>query len=300
MLHGFSAAARKNTTIIIVRQRLFSACLALAFVLPAVAANTQAIEKANQDLSRLRELAQIGAVSKARLLLGEEALAEAQDEDTLSRLLYGSVGVEQLDESQATQLIAAAQRRVDRVIKTYNSQKDLVQQGVIPRSHVDEIERQLAERRLALQLAENRARIFEDLLNMAQAEDMLEMFQSEDGTPKPVVESFTGSGVFKDAHLHYVEAAFEKQFGKSLPISARGQSTLHTSFGFDHSGRVDVGLNPDDSEGEWLRAQLQTLRIPYIILRAMIPGKSTAPHIHIGLPSSRLKSPDISGGGGLH
>ncbi len=284
----------------IVRQRLFSACFAVALAIPALGATSQAIEKATQDLARLRELAQIGAISKARLLQAEDALNEAQDEDTLGRLLYGSVGVEQLEPSQAAELTAAAQRRVDRVIKTYNSQRDLLQQGVIPKGHVEEIERELAARRLALQLAENRARIFEDLLNMAQAEEMLQIPEAEDGAPKPTVESFTGSGVFKDAHLRYVEAAFEKQFHKPMPVSARGQSALHTSFGFDHSGRVDVGLNPDDSEGQWLLSQLKTLRVPYIVLRAMIPGKSTAPHIHIGLPSLRLKSPDISSGGGLH
>ena len=272
----------------------------LVLAVPGFAANIQAIEKATQDLSRLRELAQIGAISKARLAQAEDALSDAHDEDTLSRLLYGSVGVEQLNQSQASELIAAAQRRVDRVIKTYNGQKDLVQQGVIPKGHVAEIEHQLADRRLGLQLAENRARIFEDLLNMAQAEEMIEMPNAEDDSPKPAVENFTGSGVFKDAHLHFVEAAFEKHFHKQLPISARGQSALHTSFGFDHSGRVDVGLNPDDAEGQWLRSQLQTLRIPYIVLRAMIPGKSTAPHIHIGLPSSRIKIADISSGGGLH
>jgi len=75
---------------------------------------------------------------------------------------------------------------------------------------------------------------------------------------------------------------------------------LHTSLGFDHTGRVDVGVNPDDEEGQWLRGQLQTLRVPYTVLRAMIPGKSTAPHIHIGLQSTRLKSADTPSGSGLN
>lgn len=300
MLHGIPASSRKNTTLIIVRQSLFSACLVWALALPAAGASFQAVERATQDLARLRELAQIGAVSKTRLAQAEDALSEAQDEDTLSRLLYGGLGVEQLDPSQAEELTAAAQRRVDRVVKTYNNQKELLQQGIIPKVRVDEVERELAARRLALQLAENRARLFEDLLNMAQAEEMMQMPQPEDGAPKPMVESFTGGGVFTEAHLRYVEAGFEKQFHKPMPISAHGQSALHTSFGFDHSGRVDVGVNPDDQEGQWLMSQLQTLRLPYIALRATIPGKSTAPHIHIGLPSTRLKSPDFSSGGGLH
>ncbi|WP_238325836.1 Atg14 domain-containing protein [Bryobacter aggregatus] len=285
------------------RQSLFSRLLVLCLALPALA-STPAIEKAKQDLARLRELATIGAVSRARLLQAEDALGDAQDEDTLHRLLYGSVGVEQLSEGQTQELLAAAQRRVERVAKTYGNLTDLVQQGVIPKSHIEDLELQLKDRRLALQLAENRAHIFQDLLNMAKAEELLQSVEPQEESAKPLVESFTGSGVFKDAHLKYVESAFQKQFHRPLPITAQGQSNLHTSFGFDHSGRVDVGVNPDDAEGKWLRSQLQTLRIPYIALRAMIPGQSTGPHIHIGLPSLRLKVPDLSSGngagGGLH
>jgi hypothetical protein len=260
-----------------------------------------AVQKARQDLERLKELAAIGAISKARLAQAEEKLGDAQDEDTLRRLLYGKVGVEELSEAQAREVVAAAQRRVDRVAKQYQGQVGLVEQGVVSRSHIDEFERQLADRRLGLQLAEGRAKIFEDLLNMARAEEIfVTELHDEELTPKPIVESFTGSGVFKDAHLKYIEAGFEKQFKRPLPVSARGQTALHTALGFDHSGRVDVGVNPDDEEGQWLRSQLQTLRVPYIVLRAMIPGKSTAPHIHIGLPSTRLKSADTQSGGGLN
>lgn len=248
----------------------------------------------------MKELAAIGAVSRARLVQAEDKLADAQDEDTLARLLYGRVGVEELTETQAKEVIAAAQRRVDRIAKQYESQRGLVEQGVVPKGHVEEIEKQLADRRLGLQLAEGRAKIFEDLLNMAKAEELFFAAPETELEPKPMVETFTGSGVFKEAHLKYVEAAFEKQFGKPLPVSARGQSALHTMLGFDHSGRVDVGVNPDDNEGQWLRNQLQALRVPYIVLRAMIPGKSTAPHIHIGLPSLRLKQADTASGGGLN
>ncbi len=265
-----------------------------------MAADTFAIEKARQELGRVRDLAAIGAVSKARLTQAEEKLADARDEDTLARLLYGRVGVEDLTEAQTRELVDAAQRRVDRVARQYQGQTDLVAQGVIPKGQVEELERQLADRRLALQLAEGRARIFDDLLNMAKVEEQMFAEPELSTDSKPLVETYTGSGVFKDAHLKYVEAAFEKQFGKALPVSARGQSSLHTMLGFDHSGRVDVGVNPDEPEGQWLRRQLETLRVPYIALRAMIPGKSTAPHIHIGLPSLRLKPADPASGGGLN
>ena len=258
------------------------------------------IQKATEELQRLKELAQIGAISRMRLLQAEENLADAHDEDSLRRLLYGNIGVEHLTEMQASELVASAQRRVDRIARRYAGQVNLVDQGVLPRSQMEDFERQLSDRRLTLQLAEGRARIFEDLLNMAKAEEIFEAGHADDDTPKPMIESFAGSGVFKEAHLKYVEAAYEKQFKKPFPVSAHGQSALHTLLGFDHSGRVDVGVNPDDEEGHWLRGQLQILRVPYIALRAMIPGKSTAPHVHIGLPSNRLKNADTASGGGLN
>jgi hypothetical protein len=282
-----------------VRQRIFAFSLCLAACIGSLRADDAvAITRAKAELDRLRELAKIGAISQARLNQAEDALADAQDDAILARLLYGNVGVENLTESQSGQLVAAAQRRVDRVAHRFVSQRLLVEQGVLPKSHLDEYERQLADRRLALQLAESRAKIFEDLLNMAKAE---EVFESDpDLGPRPIVESYTGSGVFKDNHLAYIAAAFEKEFHRPLPISARGQTNLHTTLGFDHSGRVDVGLNPDEPEGAWLRKTLESLRVPYIALRASIPGKSTAPHIHIGLPSLRLKNPDTASGSGLH
>ncbi len=283
------------------RQSFFLAAVFLLGSLSYGADESFATQKARQEIERLRELAGIGAVSRARLQQAEDRLADAQDEDTLRRLLYGSVRVEDLSEDQARLLVEAASRRVDRVARQYRGQTELVEQGVIPKGQVDELERQLADRRLALQLAEGRAKVFEDLIGMARIEEEFATSEDEaDIEPPPLVEKFTGSGVFKEAHLHFVAAAFEKQFGKPLPVSARGQSSLHTMLGFDHSGRVDVGVNPDDDEGQWLRQQLQTLQVPYIALRAMIPGKSTAPHVHIGLPSLRLRSADAVGSGGLN
>lgn len=263
------------------------------------AADSPSIVRAKEDLARLKELAAMGAVPRVRVQQAEDALHDAEDDETLRELLFGSVGVQELTETTAKSLLAAAQRRVDRVASRYKDQTELVAQGVLPKSHMAAYEKLLAERRLVLQLAESRARVFEELLDMARAEEVLAI-EPTPGEPKPVVETFAGSGVFKEAHLAYVESAFEKRFRKPLPISAKGQTSLHTSLGFDHSGRVDVGLNPDEEEGVWLRQMLETLRVPYIALRSSIPGKSTAPHIHIGLPSNRIKTSDVASGSGLN
>ena len=89
-----------------------------------------------------------------------------------------------------------------------------------------------------------------------------------------------------------IVAAYEKQFSKPLPVSAKGETEVHRSMGFDHRGRVDVALNPDQLEGVWLRRYLEHAKIPYFAFRRWLPGKATAAHIHIGPPSLPLRSAD--------
>ena len=86
-----------------------------------------------------------------------------------------------------------------------------------------------------------------------------------------------------------VDAAFERRFGKTLPVSAMGETAVHRTLGFDHRGRVDVAIFPDTAEGNWLRDYLSKNRIPYFAFRQAVPGKATGAHIHIGPMSTRLK-----------
>ena len=89
--------------------------------------------------------------------------------------------------------------------------------------------------------------------------------------------------------LTAISAQFEKRFHHALPVSALGQTLLHQSMGLDHRNRVDVALNPDQPEGLWLRALLERLHVPYLAFRSAVAGAATAPHIHIGTGSTRLK-----------
>ncbi len=267
---------------------------------PGILAQAQpnSLDRARAELARIEQLASMGAVSQLRLEQARDVVADAEDDEILRRWLYGNVGVEHLSEAQAKQMVAAAERRVQRAGKRYEEQAKLVAQGVLPKAQADEVEKEIAARRLTLQLAENRARIFEELLAMAKVEE--EVFGPEEPGASEAVTHFAGSGVFRETHLSYLEAMYERQFHKPLPISAKGQTALHTALGFDHTGRVDVALNPDDAEGIWLREMLEKLRVPYIALRSAIAGKSTGPHIHIGLPSPRLRATDLASGSGQH
>jgi hypothetical protein len=68
-----------------------------------------------------------------------------------------------------------------------------------------------------------------------------------------------------------------------------GETAVHRSLGFDHRGRVDVAINPDQPEGHWLLEYLVDKHIPYFAFRHAVTGKATGAHIHIGPMSTRFK-----------
>ena len=108
-------------------------------------------------------------------------------------------------------------------------------------------------RRKALDLANFRAKLVEDLSEQAQAEGDID----ETGPVMRLgrtIERYDGAGMFRETDFIRVSNAFIRQFGKALPVSAKGDTALHRSLGFDHRGRVDIALNPDQREGAWLRA----------------------------------------------
>ena len=84
-----------------------------------------------------------------------------------------------------------------------------------------------------------------------------------------------------------VKDFFFARFNKPLPLSAFGQSDLHTRWGLDHRNGMDVGVHPDSDEGRALIDFLRAESIPFLVFRGPIPGVATGPHIHIGNRSSR-------------
>ena len=84
-----------------------------------------------------------------------------------------------------------------------------------------------------------------------------------------------------------VENFFAGRFGRRLPVTAYGQSELHSRWGYDHRNSLDVGVHPDSPEGRALIQFLRAEGIPFLTFRAPIPGVASGPHIHIGRPSPR-------------
>src|SRR5436305_8385735 len=84
------------------------------------------VARAKAGIERLRSLVESGVAPRAQLEKAEAAVADAQDAALLRRTLYGS----ELNEDQAGDMVAAAQRRFDRRQAALDEGRKLVDNGV--------------------------------------------------------------------------------------------------------------------------------------------------------------------------
>jgi hypothetical protein len=240
--------------------------------------------RAKADIERLRSLVDAGAAPRMQLEKAESQLADAQDAAYLRKTLYG----QDLTAEQADAMIAAASRRFERRKQAYDEAKKLVDLGVAAATTLETPLAEMDMSRKEADLADSRAKLTRELAEMARVEESLEASHASEA--RQIAERFDGDGVFTTATFLRVETAFEKQFGKSLPVSAMGETAVHRALGFDHRGRVDIALQPDTSEGTWLREYLAGHKIPYFAFRQAVPGKATGAHIHLGPMSTRIRN----------
>src|SRR5215472_10373589 len=245
-------------------------------------------------IEALRGQVEAGVVPRAKLEEAEESLADARDADLLSHTLYGH----DLTEEQSADMEAASLRRLNRRKAAVEKLEGLLESGAVPKNSLDRPNEELKWAREEYELMVSRSQLVHDLAEQARAEQQAMEAQenaslSNPGAgPSPVMEHFEGSGVFRPRDFERIELAFEHKFDKPLPISAKGETALHRSLGFDHRDRVDVALYPDAPEGVWLRQYLEANNISYYAFRNFVPGKATAAHIHIGPPSGRIAKSD--------
>jgi len=247
--------------------------------------------RARLNIERLRALVEAGAVPRVQLEQAEDALGDAQDLAVLRRTMYG----QDLTAEQAGDMVAAAQRRLDRRQKQLDRARGLVDSGIVAKNDLDPLVEQVDFARKEYDLAVSRANLNHELLEMARAEQSrlarpgYGTDQSPGGSARTAVR-YDGAGVFTPVQFQQVSAAFAHRFAKPLPVSAMGETAVHRALGFDHRGRVDVALNPDQPEGVWLRQYLEARGIPYFAFWQAAPGKATGAHIHIGPESTRLSA----------
>ena len=251
----------------------------------AQADDSPEIARAKAGIEKLRVLVDAGAAPRAQLEKAEAALADAEDAAYLRNTVYGS----DLTEAQTDDMLAAAVRRVDRRKNAVTDMRKLIEEGVASQLALTPVLEDFDAARKEFDLAESRARFVRQMADGARAEEAEADRNQSSEEGLVLADRYDGDGAFSLVAFSKVDMEFAKQFGKSLPVSAMGETAVHRSLGFDHRGRVDVAIHPDQPEGHWLLGYLVQNHIPYFAFRHAVPGKATGAHIHIGPMSTRIK-----------
>jgi hypothetical protein len=228
----------------------------------------------------------------AREPRGEDRVAGAREEAGADYLKAGEDYRESLRE-----LLALREKSVARESAKAERFRGLYARGLVSKRELETAEAALAEARI--EVKETRLQLERADHFLAEALFEAEVAGGAGGAPRDRVSrgvvtetsraSFSGPGGWALSDAGRVENFFAARFGRRLPVTAYGQSELHTRWGFDHRHSLDVGLHPDSPEGRALVAYLRGVGIPFIAFRSAVPGSATGPHIHIGKPSQRLR-----------
>jgi hypothetical protein len=253
----------------------------------AQSADDALVVAAQAELARVQSLVDTGILPRASLEKAREAVADARDAAILRRTAFAS----ELRVDQADEMVAAANRRLERLQKARDEAAPLVADGAAPKASLQALDDDLDRERRELNMAESRAAMIHELSAMVTAEEnFINKLAHSPAEAAELASAYSVDGTFVYAAYAKVEMAFRERFGKPMPVSAMGETAVHRAMGFDHRGRVDVALNPDQPEGVWLVEYLKRNRIPYIAFRGPVKGKATGAHIHIGPMSTRLPS----------
>lgn len=261
-----------------------------AFAAETTSLPTPELTHAQQELTRIQTLVESGGLPKARLDEARAAVTEAEDQAAVRQLLYGTQKLEDLTEEASKKMVETARRLVNVQQARVTKQRKLVEAGVSAPTSLTPFIEEMDARKRTLDLAESRVRLWNQLLEMARAEQARQAEVEAENAR--LTEGDPAYGILTPGGLKRLETEYERTFRHPLPISAKGDTVFHRSIGFDHRGRVDVALSPDTAEGRWLQIWLEAAKVPYLAFRSAVPGQATAPHVHIGPPSLRLKTTD--------
>jgi hypothetical protein len=248
--------------------------------------------RARETLAQVMRLVGTGALPPIRLRKAQEDVEDALDGSILKKSLYSN----DLLPEQADQMIFVAQRMVFRRQRALSDMQQLVSAGVISRSEAEASGVNLDRAQQELEWAQTRAALIQQVAESVRMEKAIASLETQaESHPEWVGNVYTkydGNGIFTPTDLKTLEVAYVSRFAKALPISADGETAVHRSLGFDHRGRVDVAVTPDQPEGLWLMRYLESKRIPYFAFRAAVPHQATGAHIHVGPGSTKLALSD--------
>ena len=201
-----------------------------------------------------------------------------------------------------TTLKAALEEEIilrERSLKTLaadvEKKKALLAEGIMSKSEVEKSEETLATARAELearrQTVNQEITQADNLIAEVYALEQLAKTTSKrlgNYVSTAALIRYNGTSAWTLTNISKVEGFFATQFGRSLPISAFGQTATHDRLNFDHRNSVDVAIHPDSAEGQAVIGFLRNAGIPFLAFRQAVPGSATGAHIHIGYPSRRI------------
>jgi len=166
----------------------------------------------------------------------------------------------------------------------------LLAQGIVSKREVNDVERSVADAQSKLAETKKKMGEADNMMAEAMNDQLWKLPELPRGGYRATTALIRYNGPYdwslKDAGK--VETFYETRFGRSLPISAYGQTAVHNELGFDHRNAMDIAIQPDSAEGQALMGYLRAEGIPFIAFRHAVPGSATGAHIHIGHASHRM------------
>jgi hypothetical protein len=246
--------------------------------------------------TELRAFAQHGKKQPARQTQSEQV--ETADQLAKSRKEFLRLTEEY--KKSLEQLITLYEKEAKKAEDKLAQLKQLYAEGLISRRNLEEGESKVTEAKTKISEAREQmlaadARVADTLV---ESEAIEQMAKAPPLAPGKLVKNasfirYNGTGAWSLSDAWKVQNFFRQTFGRQLPVSAFGQSSLHDRWGLDHRNAMDVGLNPDSAEGQALMAYLRNNGIPFSAFHHAIQGSATGPHIHVGNPSHRVHAPLI-------
>jgi hypothetical protein len=216
--------------------------------------------------------------------------ADSRTNTELARLRVDAIAKMKESRARYDQLLSIYEEEKKRLSEDFEKRKELYQQGLIARAEVVPVQQALLAS--IRNIMDVKRWILEDDIAIAEVtlrDELLRLPELARGgySEGGALIRFNGGALWSLAEAPKIESFFSEAFGKTLPVSAFGQSPAHDRLRFDHRDAMDVALHPDSNEGRHLISHLRQLGIPFIAFRSSIPGASTGAHIHIGRPSVR-------------
>ncbi|HET9529144.1 MAG TPA: hypothetical protein VFQ92_02245 [Blastocatellia bacterium] len=169
--------------------------------------------------------------------------------------------------------------------------RTLIVDGLASKKELEKYEYELASVQARIADARKQMGEADHLIAEVKAAEQLEKLAPAPGgayTATAALIRFNGPSQWAVSDVIKVESFFVSRFGRALPVSALGQTSVHDRMGFDHRNSIDVAVHPDSAEGQAIVAYLRSAGISFIAFRSAVPGSATGAHIHIGYPSRRI------------